>query len=164
MSNFETLIVAAAVILLYSLISFRFSKAVQPLRLRVIDDVKSLCSDDSVPDDVKEDLRVLSENLFNKMNGWLIVTIFPLVLIRSIFRTGERRKPRLVGRNRSKVTQVIGMGMFCMIATSPLCTVIFAVEFIISLIIAGPWGWMRSLMRAVTTVDERVSSFSIIAK
>ncbi len=165
MTLLESLILAALIVLAYSIVSVRFSKAVQPLRLRVVDDIQSLCRESGVPDDVKDDLRVLSENLFSKANGWLIVVLFPFVMITSALRSNRVLKnPQLTGKLRSRVTQTFGMGLFCMIATSPLCTVIFAVEFIVSLIISGPWSWVRSLMRTVATVDEQFSFLSKSAK
>jgi hypothetical protein len=156
---------AAIIVVAYSVISVRFSKAVQPLRLRVMDDIDLLCRDENLPDDVKADLKVLSGTLFSKLNGWLIVVLFPIVIVKSTLRSKKRTiKPQLTGRLRFKVTQTVGMGMFCMIATSPLCTVIFAVEFILSLMISGPWSWVRSLMRTVATVDEQFASLSKFAK
>ena len=165
MTHLETLVLAAAILISYSYISVRFSRAVQPLRIRVVEDINRLCLDKDIPDEVKDSLRVLANNLFNKANGWLIVTIFPFVVLRRALRPNQDgKKSKLSGRTRSKVTQVFGIGLLCMIATSPLCMVIFAVEFILSLMIAGPWGWIRSLTRAVTTVDERIATIPLFSK
>lgn len=165
MTHFESIFLAAIIILAYSFISIRLSKAVQPMRMRVIEDINALCLDPHVPDDIKADLENLSDNLFSKLNGWLIVSLFPVVMLKSMLGINRGRVTLdLTGKLRTKVTQTIGMGMFCMIATSPLCTVIFAIEFILSLIISAPWGCVRSLMRAVTTFDDRMASFSIFAK
>ncbi|WP_340286722.1 hypothetical protein [Sulfitobacter pontiacus] len=165
MTHLETLALAAAILISYSFISVRFSRAVQPLRIRVVEDINRLCQDNSIPDDVKDDLRILADNMFNKVNGWLIVTLFPFVLVKRAFRKNQDgRKSQLSGRTRSKVTQVFGVGLLCMIATSPLCMVIFAIEFIFSLVIAAPWGWIRSLSRAVTSVDQHISTITLFSK
>jgi len=165
MAHLQTLVVPADVDVLYSLASVRFSKAVQPLRMKVIDDIESLCRDDNIPEEVKDDLRNLCDSLFSKLNGWLIVTLFPYAVVKSWFRGSKPSvMQEMSRRDRSKVTQTIGTGMFCVIAISPLCTVIFGIEFIVSLILAAPWAWVRNLMRVVTSVDERFGLLPRAAK
>lgn len=165
MTHLETLILASVLLLGYSFVSHQISKAVQPLRLKVAADVQELCDDETIPDDVKKSLEHLAHGLFSKINGWLIVLILPVVVVRRAFRRRESGSvSSLPSGNRMKVTQTIAMGMFCMIASSPICIVIFAVEFLFALVIAAPWGWVRSLMGIVSSVDQRISTFGHTAK
>ena len=164
MTHLETLLIAAAVILLYSLASMRFSKAVQSLRLRVVSNVNELCDDPSVPDDVKSDLHTIVDNLLSKSAGWLIVVLFPGVVMGTALRGKNPRSTDKSFPHQGKVIQIMAMGLFCMIASSPLCLVLFSVEFLISMLLAGPWAWIRNLTHAFSKTDGKLSQSFTFAR
>ena len=161
MTHLESLLIATLVVVAYSYVAARISRAAQPLRIRVVDIIKRLHTDSTIPDEVKADLSSLQDHLLSKKAGWLIVILLPYVMLRSAIRGNNGHVGQLKHAKRPEIIQTMGMGMLCMIATSPLCAFIFVCELFISAVISRPGKSIRSLLHTVFSVDQKLSMRAI---
>lgn len=153
MTHFETLLVASSLLLVYALASVRFSKAIQPIRIRLVDEIAELCEIPEVPDEVKDDLKALERLLFSKKAAWFIVFYFPFIVFQTKVRGKSYRTPTNYA-HKPKILLTMGIGLFCIIAASPLGLVIFGIEFILGMFLAAPLSWVRSLIHRVALVER----------
>jgi hypothetical protein len=161
MEPLNILLVATLVLIGYSLVADRISRSAQPLRVRVVDSIESLSTDVTLPESVRTDLLHLTDHLFSSKSSWLVVLLLPFALVASFTFDRDRSPDYADHPRRAEIQQTIGLGIFCMVANSPLCVVLFALEVIISMIFIAPRGMLMRVLHSVASVGDRLSMRAI---
>ncbi|UWQ29933.1 hypothetical protein [Leisingera sp. M523] len=154
-----TMLWVGGAIVLYNLVAAGLSRAVQPLRLHVVDCVEKLISDTSIPVEIRKDLDYLADSLFSSYRGWLIVVTLPVSAIAYKFRSKEAQSPVAIRNHprRKEIASTYALGIVCMIAKSPLCLVLFGLEMLLLVVLPVRFG--RATRQAVHTsvgIDQHI--------
>lgn len=156
MDNFQLLIWAGIALTVYKLVSLRLTKMFQPLRLEVAEKVEDLLNDEKIADDVRRDLDILANSMFNNFAAWLLVLTIPVGVLFSIFRPNhiniKDKRPKV----ETEIRFIYRQGLLCMIATSPLCLAIFLLELLFLQFLFFPVG--RGTRRAAHMVFNQIGN------
>lgn len=141
---------ALLVMAAYSYVAYRLSLTVQPLRLKVAENVEDLIADETIPEHVRNELDRLGDSLLSRTSAWLIVATYPIGVFYALSgREPEAGSIRCHPRHRD-IARVYSEGIFCMVANSPICTLLFVIEALLLMLLWLPLG--RSARRALHLV------------
>ena len=134
----------------YAYFAFQLSRVVQPLRLKVAENIEELIADESIPLAVRADLDRLGGSLLSTRLAWLFVLTYPLGVFHAL-KGGDKRAVRISSHSKhNEIARTFSEGLLCTVATSPLCTLIFAFEAALLMLLWIPLG--RSARRALHLV------------
>ncbi|MBR9864890.1 MAG: hypothetical protein GYB24_15745 [Rhodobacteraceae bacterium] len=139
MTPFSSLLIATAILVAYGLFSMRLQSAIHPIRVRVAHEIETWIALENVPDDVKRDLDEMGKHLFSKWAAWVIVISFlPIVAKSVVSKLIGIKNPSWSHPRKPAILHTFAQGVLCTIASSPICLLIFVVEFFLSVLVASP--------------------------
>lgn len=152
MTMTDAMLLTGVTLAAYSLISLSLSRALQPLRLIVIDRINSIAEDETVPEAIQDDLDRLGNSLFSNGRGWLLLVAFPVSAIYTKLRRRDNSSPVALHDHprRNDIATAFVLGAFCMIASSPIRFAILLVELFFLVLLSARMG--RAARRALHTV------------
>ncbi|WP_347309785.1 hypothetical protein [Defluviimonas sp. SAOS-178_SWC] len=143
---------ALLVMLAYAYLAARLSRTFQPLRLQVANNIEDLLADQSIPRSFRDDLDRLGRMMFSTKAAWLMVITYPLGVF-NVLRQGSRVHPKLMSHPKHReIAQTFVHGIICMMATSPICFLLFVIEVIMLMLFWAPLG--RSARSALHIVFQ----------
>lgn len=158
MPDWAYIALATVIFLAYGLIKVRLTQIFQPLRMKIAEDIEDLIADETIPDRVRDDLDMLGKRLFSTGSGWLFILTFPLGVYYALKGTEQGDTQRMAGGHprRKDVSQAFALGIFCMIATSPIAVLIFAFEFLLLIVLFVPLGrGARQTLRVIFDMQSK---------
>lgn len=141
MTSVHVILVAALVVMLaYAYVAYRLSQTFQPLRLQVASTIEELMADDSIPAEIRGDLDKLGRTMLSTTAAWLMVITYPIGVLEVLRGDTVMDSPLDDHPRHREIAQTFVHGIICMMATSPMCFLLFVFEVIMLMLFWAPLG------------------------
>jgi len=156
MTTIQIMVLVAFGFACYGFLSARLSKTIQPLRLKVAEDIEDLISDESIKKNTRDDLDRLGDSLFSKFGAWMLILTYPIGVYYALKGDdGKHQEPGKGHPRRKEISYTYASGIFCMMASSPLTLVVFFVEVMLLMIVFAPLGKAsRKALHIVFSIED----------
>lgn len=137
MNVYIDMLIVGLAIFFYLAIARGMSRAIQPLRLYVVDSINELSDDPTVPTAVRDDLIALSGSMFSRYKAWRFVLLLPVAALASSIH-GPNSNSKISLKRHPKRKEIVAAylcGAICMLARSPIALFIFCVEMLLLVIV-----------------------------